>query len=79
MSDEFIARYVVRNFRGDIALHPFKINACDIPGNMDDSDLKDLYEELIYEDYRLSVYPEAEKVDEFVAWAKDAINNKGED
>jgi hypothetical protein len=51
----------------------FTINAADLEDDMDDAALERFYDEAVYEDSQQRITPESERVEEFVAWAKEQL------
>ena len=71
MAEKFQARYQVQDgYAGGARLH-FNIRADDIEDDMTTEDqLVEFYESAVRDHYDEHVYPGAERVDEFVSWAR---------
>ena len=79
MSDKFKARYQVNDgYSGKSRPQHFEIDSSCIEDDMDDEQLINLYYESIQQHYDEHISPGAERIDEFVAWARDNINKRNE-
>jgi hypothetical protein len=75
----FTAQYEVGDgYCGGSRPQTFKIHYSDIDEDMTQQDIKELYHDMIQNDFEENIFPEAEKVDEFVKWAMTS-GSKNED
>lgn len=75
----FRARYQVADgYAGGSRPQHFKISADDLEDDMDDESLEIFYEQSVQDDFEQKIYPDSERVDEFIAWAKERLAERGE-
>jgi hypothetical protein len=73
----FEARYQVDDgYAGAARPKHFKIDATELEDDMDKDDLADFYYEYVYAHYRENVHPSPERVEEFVAWAQEQLQQR---
>lgn len=73
---KFQATYGISDgYAGGDRPHHFSISSDEIEDDMTDEDLKTLYTDYVQDDFNDKIYPVPRKVDEFVAWAREQINN----
>jgi hypothetical protein len=73
-NEKFEARYQVADgYAGGARPQYFKISAGDLEEDMTDDDLARFYEDAVLEDFQQRISPESERVDAFVAWAREQI------
>lgn len=80
MTDKkFKARYQVADgYAGGSRPQHFTIHAGDLEDDMDDAALQSFYEQSVQDDFEQKIYPDSERMDEFIAWAKERLAEKGE-
>lgn len=72
--DKFQAKYQVEDgYAGKDRPRHFNIDPSQLEDDMDDGDLERFYEEAVQEHFEQNIAPAAERVDEFIAWAKARI------
>ena len=72
--DKFKGRYEVNDgYAGGARPHHFTIRADDLGEGMDDEALEAFYEEAVQDHFEQHITPCSERLDEFIAWAKDRI------
>ena len=77
MKDTFEAQYEVYDgYAGPARPKNFKIYAEDLDEDMSDGSLEQFYYEAVDEHFRDHIYPEAEKVEEFVEWARKKLEER---
>ena len=78
MDEKFEARYQAQDgyAGGDRPIH-FKIDALDLEEGMDDEALREFYFDSVQGHFEQRVTPGPERVDEFVAWAKEQLSKRG--
>ncbi len=57
----------------------FYINSDMLEDDMSDDDLKEMCLDMIQEDFEELMQPVYDEADDFVAWARNVINNRSED
>lgn len=72
MSDKFKAEYKVK----EVCLKTFEVLPDEINGEIGEEELKELYEDLVQENFLQYVKPTYLNLDEFKAWAKDVLAKK---
>lgn len=72
MAIEFEALYSV-----DECANWFKLNADDIEDDMDDMDLRDLFERKMASHFEINVVPNESNVNEFVRWGRVVLKSRG--
>lgn len=71
MTEKFQARYQVHDgYAGGARPKHFTISADDLEDDMTEEQLVEFYESSVQDHYDEHVFPGAERVDEFVAWAR---------
>ena len=77
MSKTFQGRYQVQDGYAGGSRPKFVTIAADVlPDDMTDDELVELYEDLIQQDFEANVTPGAERIDAFVAWAREQIEKR---
>jgi hypothetical protein len=74
MSEKFTVRYQATDSRPQ----SFSISADDIDSGMSENQLEALYYDLLDEDFRMKISPDADagNMEEFIAWAKARMEDK---
>ena len=77
MTEKFRARYQAQDgyVGGDRPQH-FNIDASDLEEDMTDADIEEFYHEAIQDHFEQHVSPGAERVVEFIAWAKAQLSSR---
>lgn len=77
MAEKFKARYQVQDgYAGGARPQHFIIGADDLNDDMTDEQLMEFYESSVQDHYNEKVSPGAERIDEFVAWARTQLANR---
>jgi hypothetical protein len=72
--EKFEARYKVEDgYAGGARPQYFKISADELDDEMTDEQLIEFYEDAVQADFEERISPGAERVDEFVAWAREQL------
>lgn len=73
-NEKFEARYQVADgYAGGAHPQYFKISADELESDMTDDDLEQFYEDAVSEDFQRRISPNSERVDAFIAWAREQI------
>ena len=74
MTATFEARYQANDgYCGKQRPKYFKIDASELEDDMDEEGLIEFYEQEVENHFQEHVHPDAERVDEFVAWAREQL------
>jgi len=77
MKDYFIVRYEIADgYVGGSRPQEFSVRKHEIEEDMDESDIHDLFLEMLQADFEQTASPEPSNKDEFMAWAAKVIANK---
>ena len=77
MKDTFEAQYVVEDgYAGPARPKYFQVYAGDLEDDMSEEELKDFYYGMVDEHFKENIYPSAEKVEHFVEWAREKLNER---
>lgn len=77
MSEKFKGRYQVADgYCGGARPQHLTIHAGDLEDDMTDEQLIEMYEAEIQQHFEEHISPSAERVDEFVAWARDQLQKR---
>ncbi len=77
MSEKFKGKYqVVDGYVGGDRPQYLTIHAGDIEDDMTDAQLVEMYEGEIQQHFEDRISPSAERVDEFVAWAREQLQKR---
>ncbi len=77
MTDKFEARYEVEDgYCGKSRPQHFNICSSEIEDDMNIDDLKELYYDMVQNDFEQKISAGAERVDEFIEWAENVINKR---
>ena len=80
MSEKFQGRYQVQDgYAGGARPKYVGINASELNDDMTDDDLVDFYHDAIDQHFAENVTPGAERVDEFVSWAREQLEKRGKE
>lgn len=78
MAEKFQGRYQVQDgYAGGARPKYVTICADDLEEDMTDDELVEFYEDEIQRHYEENVSPGAERVDEFVSWAREQLARRG--
>lgn len=77
MGNKFEAMYQVQDgFVGKDRPRTFNIDHSDIEEGASIEELKDLYYDMVQNDFEQNISPGAERMDEFLAWAEKVISER---
>jgi hypothetical protein len=80
MSEKFQGRYQVQDgYVGGARLQHVSIDADGIEDDMTDKELIAYYEDAIQQHFEENVTPGADRVDEFVSWAREQLEKRGKE
>lgn len=76
-TETFEARYQVDDgYAGGSRPQHFRVHPSEIQDDMSDEEIADLYTEMCEEDMRQKIGCSPERIDKFVKWARDVLNNR---
>lgn len=79
MSKKFQGRYGVNDgYAGGARPHHFTVYDYELEDDMTDDQLERLYEEAVEESFAQNITPYPERVDEFIAWAREQLAARGD-
>lgn len=73
-NEKFKGKYTVADgYAGGARPQYFTVDADDLVDEMSDSQLIEFYEETMQQAFEERIHPESDRVDEFVAWAREQL------